>query len=135
MNKPKDFNPAWWASNKPKDVKDDPKLASRLLFLHNHYIQYPKYDINSKDKKVMYDRVNMVRQMVAGLKESKLAIQNTIKTCKDKEAKAALAHYFELMKHAEMDRQNWIKIERGVGNTENLQQLLINPGLDKQIPF
>lgn len=83
----------------------------------------------------MRERVNMIRQMVAGLKEGKIALENTIKTCSDSDTKIALKHYFELMKKAEMDRQNWIKIERGVGNTENLQEMIINPGLDKQIAF
>lgn len=87
-----------------------------MLFLHiNHYTHYPKLDINSKDTKVMYDRVNMIRQMVAGIKESKTAIENTIKKCSDANTKIALKHDFELLKIAEMDRQNWIKIERGCG--------------------
>jgi hypothetical protein len=33
----------------------------------------------------------------------------------------ALKQYLVLLRKAEMDRQNWIKIERGVGNTANLQ--------------
>ena len=104
-----------------------------MMFLHNHYVQYPKYDINSKDAKVMRDRVNMIRQMVAGIKESKVAIQNTIKNCGDADTKVALKHYLELLKIAELDRQNWIKIERGVGSSENLQEMIIGPGLEKKI--
>jgi hypothetical protein len=129
--KPKDFNPAWWNTNKPKGIKEDPKLVSRLGFLHAHYSEYPKFDINSKDNKVMRDRVNMIRQMFAGLKESKLAIENTIKNTSDADTKVALKHYLELLKTAEMDRQNWIKIERGVGNTANLEEMILGPGLNK----
>ena len=138
MNKgdiPTNLDPAWWTSHKNKDQKEDSKLVSRLLFAHNHYIHYPKLDINSKDPKVMRERVNMIRQLVAGLKEGKEAIQNTIKLTKDAYTKIALNHYLELMKKAEMDRQNWIKIERGVGNTANLEEMVIGPGLDKQIQF
>jgi hypothetical protein len=30
-----------------------------------------------------------------------------------------------------MDRQNWIKIEPGVGNTANLEEMIFGPSLDK----
>jgi hypothetical protein len=134
-DKPTNLDPAWWTSHKNKDQKEDPKLVSRLTFAHNHHVHYPKLDINSKDTKVMYDRMNMIRQLTAGLKEGKIAVENTIKLTKDADTKIALKHYLELMKLAEMDRQNWIKIERGVGNTANLDQMVIGPGLDKQISF
>ena len=78
-DKPSNLDPAWWESHKTKGFVEDPKFKSRLMFLNNHYVQYPKYDINSKDVKVMYDRVNMIRQMVAGLKETKVAIDNMLK--------------------------------------------------------
>jgi hypothetical protein len=134
-DKPTNLDPAWWTSHKNKDQKEDSKLVSRLLFAHNHHIHYPKLDVNSKDDKVMRERVNMIRQLTAGLKEGKVAVENTIKLTKDADTKVALKHYLELMKLAEMDRQNWIKIERGVGNTANLQEMVIGPGLDKQIQF
>ena len=134
-DKPTTLDPAWWTANKNKDQKEDPKLVSRLMFAHNHHIHYPKLNINSKDEAVMRERVNMIRQLTAGLKEGKIAVQNTIKLSKDDATKAALKHYLELMKKAEMDRQNWIKIERGVGNTAILQELIVGPGLLPQISF
>ncbi|MEO6061772.1 MAG: hypothetical protein ABIQ99_07540 [Thermoflexales bacterium] len=139
-DKPTNLDPAWWDKNKTKGFVEDPKFKTRLLFLNNHYIQYPKYDINSKDSKVMRDRVNMIRQMVAGLKETKVAIDNMLKKktgpgAPDAPTIVALKTYLELMKKAEMERQNWIKIERGVGNTANLQEMVIGPGLDDVIPF
>ena len=138
-DKPTNLDPAWWDKNKTKGFVEDPKFKTRLLFLYNHYIQYPKYDINSKDSKVMRDRVNMIRQMVAGLKETKVAINNMLKltgkAAPDAPTIVALKTYLELMKKAEMERQNWIKIERGVGNTANLQEMVIGPGLDDVIPF
>ena len=131
---PKNFEYAWWQSHKPsKGVTEDPKFKSRMEFLRVHHIAYPKYDHNSKDVKIMYDRVNMLRQMVAGLKETKVAIDNMLKTCTDDPTKVALVGYLELMRAAERDRQNWIKIERGLGNQANLKTLLEDPGLDDLI--
>ncbi len=137
-DKPSNLDPAWWDKHKTKGFVEDPKFKSRLLFLYNHYIQYPKYDINSKDSKVMRDRVNMIRQMVAGLKETKVAIDNMLKiktgpSAPDAPTVEALKQYLVLMRKAEMDRQNWIKIERGVGNTANLQEMIIGPSLDGEI--
>ncbi len=137
-DKPSNLDPAWWESHKTKGFVEDPKFKSRLMFLNNHYVQYPKYDINSKDVKVMYDRVNMIRQMVAGLKEIKVAIDNMVKKkvgagAPDAPTVEALKQYLVLLRKAEMDRQNWIKIERGVGNTANLQEFIIGPGLDDEI--
>ena len=131
---PKNLEYAWWTSHKPsKGVTEDPKFKSRLEFLRVHHIAYPKYDLNSKDAKIMADRVNMLRQMVAGIKETKVAIDNMYKTCTNEYTKVALVGYLELLRAAERDRQNWIKLERGVGNTVNLKTLLENPGLDDLI--
>ena len=134
--KPANFDPAWWKTNMTKGFKEDPKFQVNMLFLHNHYIHYPKLDVNSKDSKVMFDRVNMIRQMTIGIKKTrdsvKVSIKNALPLVHD-DTKAALKHYLVLLKKAEDDRQNWIKIERGVGNTKNLEQNIIGPGLDDRI--
>ena len=134
--KPTNFDPAWWKTNKTKSLTEDSKLQVNMLFLHNHYIHYPKLSINSKDDKVMYDRVNMIRQMTTGIKKTRDSVKATIKKCTPlihADDKVALQQYLVLLKKAEDDRQNWIKIERGVGNTKHLQELVIGPGLNGRI--
>jgi len=106
-----------------------------MTFLHNHYIHYPKLSKTSKDNKVMYDRVNMLRQMVAGLKKTRESLNNMFGSLKsgDKEHekfKLVLMQYLELMRKAERDRQQWIKDEVKRGNTKHVQELLVGPGLD-----
>ena len=139
-DKPTNFDYAWWEKNKTKGFVEDPKFKTRLMFLQVAYTHYKTLDVNSKVDKVMTDRANQIRQMVAGLKETKVAINNMLKKKIGKDAPdaptiVALKTYLELMKKAEMERQNWIKIERGVGNTAHLQELVIGPGLDDVIPF
>ena len=134
--KPTDFESDWWKNNKPKSLKEDSKLMVNMEFLHRHYINYPRVDINSTNDKVMTDRVNYIRQMTVGIKKTKLSVDATIKNCAallHDNDKVALKHYLVLLKKAEMDRQNWIKIERGVGNTKHLEELIIGPGLDDVI--
>ena len=100
-------------------------------FLHRHYIHYPTMDINSKDDAVMRNRVNYIRQMTVGVKATKKSVDATIKNCAaliHADDKVALKQYLVLLKKAEDDRQNWIKIERGVGNTKHLEELIMGPG-------
>jgi hypothetical protein len=47
--------------------------------------------------------------------------------------KAVLLEYLELMRKAERDRQKWMKDEIAQGNTDNVKNLLQNPGLDDVI--
>jgi hypothetical protein len=136
MAKPKNFEYAFFKKNAPKDLAVDPKMATYMGFLHEHYIHYPKLNPNSKDAKVMRDRVNMIRQMTVGLKKTTEAVKGASKNCKGPKHdpfKAILDDYLELLRTAERDRQNWIKIERGVGNTANLNEMVINPGLDDPV--
>jgi hypothetical protein len=134
MAKPKDLSPAFWKSNVPKDLKVDPNTWKYLEFVHVHHIHYPKLNPNSKDSKVMYERMNQIRQMTAGLKKSAKAINDAIKACQspkhDKFKTEVLMTYLELLRTAERDRQNWIKLERGLGNTENLKTMVQAQGLD-----
>jgi len=135
---PTNLDPTWWKANMTKGFKEDPKLQVNLLFAYNHYKHYPTLNINSKDDKVMYDRVNMIRQLSTGIKKSRDSVKASIKNAKGSAQdpdKAALQHYLELLKRAEDDRQNWIKIERGVGNTKHLDEFVIGPGLDERITF
>ena len=84
----------------------------------------------------MRDRVNMIRQMTVGEKKTTEAVKAAIKNCKSPkhdDFKAILDEYLELLRKAERDRQNWIKIERGVGNTDNLKEMILNPGLDDPV--
>ena len=118
MPKPKNFEYAFFKKYVPKDLVVDPKMATYMGFLHEHYIHYPKLNLNSKDPKVMRDRVNMIRQMTVGEKKTTEAVKAAIKNCKSPkhdDFKAILDEYLELLRKAERDRQNWIKIERGVG--------------------
>ena len=133
MAKPTNFDYAFYKKNKPKDLVDDAKTQVNMTFLHVHYIHYPTLSLNSKVDKVMYDRVNDIRQMTTGLKKTRDSIKLAIKNCKSPQHdkfKATLDDYLELLRKAERDRQNWIKIERGVGNTKHLQELIIGPDLD-----
>jgi hypothetical protein len=130
MAKPKDLNPAFFKKNAPKGLQIDPKTAVYLEFIYVHYTHYPKLSANSKDPKVMRDRVNQIRQMTVGLKKASVAMNAAIKTCKDTKVRDEfLMPYLELLRTAERDRQNWIKIERGVGNTDNLQEMLMAQSL------
>ena len=134
--KPTNFDPAWWKANKTKGLKEDAKLQVNMDFLHRHYVHYPTMPINSKDDAVMRNRVNYIRQMTVGVKATKKSVDATIKNCSvliHDADKVALKQYLVLLKKAEDDRQNWIKIERGVGNTKHLQELIIGPGLDDRI--
>lgn len=133
---PTNFDYAWWQSHKTAGFEEDPKFKTRLMFLHIAYTHYKTLNKNSKDAGVMRDRVNQIRQMVAGLKETKVAIDNMLKKkigkgAPDEPTRAAFKKYIELMRSAEIERQNWIKIERGVGNTDNLQEMVIGAGLEK----
>ncbi|MCC7358759.1 MAG: hypothetical protein IT317_04750 [Anaerolineales bacterium] len=136
MAAPKNFDPKFWKANVPKDLVVDPRTQVNMLFLHNHYIHYPTLNINSKVDKVMYDRVNDIRQLTTGIKKTSASIKLALKNCKSPKHdkfKAMLDAYLELLREAERKRQNWIKIERGVGNTKHLQELVIGPGLDDVI--
>ena len=133
MAPPKDFDYAKFKKLRPSGFKEDPKLQVNMTFLHNHYIHYPKLSQASKDNKVMYDRVNMIRQMTAGLKKTRDSINATIKLCKPKthdKFKVILVQYLELLRKAERDRQQWIKEERQLGNTKHLDEMIVGPGLD-----
>jgi hypothetical protein len=133
MPKPTNFDYAFYKKNKPKDLKDDPKVKINMDYLHVHYIHYPTLSLNSKDNKVMRDRVNDIRQMTTGLTKTRESIMLAIKNCKPGKHDAfniILHEYLELLRKAEHDRQNWIKMERGVGNLANLNEILIEPGLD-----
>jgi hypothetical protein len=134
MPKPKDLNPAFYKKNAPKGLVIDPKTAVYLEFIYVHYIHYPKLNVNSKDDKIMRERVNQIRQMTTGIKKASVAINAAIKTCKDVKVRDEfLMTYLELLRKAERDRQNWIKIERGAGNTAILQELIMAQSLDDVI--
>lgn len=136
MAKPTNFDFAFYKKNKPKDLVDDPKVKTNMDFLHVHYIDYPRQSLNSKDAKVMRTRVNDIRQMTVGLKKTRDSINLAYKNCKSPKHdafKAILYEYLELLRKAERDRQNWIKLERGVGNTKNLEEMIIGPSLDDVI--
>ena len=136
MATPKNFDPKFWKANVPKDLVVDPKTQVNMLFLHNHYIHYPKMSLNSKDAKVMRDRVNDIRQLTTGINKTAASVKLAIKNCKSPKHdkfKAMLDVYLELLREAERKRQNWIKIEGGLGNTANLEEMLLNDGLDDVI--
>ncbi len=135
---PKDFKYDSFKKLVPKGVVIDPKLNTNMTFLHVHYIQYPKLSKTSKVAKVMYDRVNMIRQMVPGLKKTRDNINAMFKTLTtgDKEHdkfKLVLMQYLELLRKAERDRQTWIKAEKAAGNTENVKTMLEAQSLDDVI--
>ena len=133
MAKPTNFDFAFYKKNKPKDLVDDPKVKTNMDFLHAHYIDYPKLSQSSKDAKVMRTRVNDIRQMTVGLKKTRDSINLAYKNCKSPKHdafKAILYEYLELLRKAERDRQAWIKRESAAGNTANLQEMIIGPGLD-----
>ena len=122
----------------PKGVAIDAKLKTNMTFLHVHYIQYPKLSKTSKVTKVMYDRVNMIRQMVPGLKKTRDNINAMFHALqsgnKDHDKfKLVLLQYLELLRKAERDRQKWIKDEVGYGNTKNVDTMLKAQSLDDVI--
>jgi len=134
--KPTNFDPAWWKDHKTPGLREHARLKLNLGFLHAAYIHYPRLNLNSTDNAVMVDRVNQIRQMVVGIKAVRDSVNATIRNClalvHDAD-KAALKHYLVLLRKAENDRQNWIKMERGVGNLENLQTLIFDQELDDRI--
>lgn len=135
---PSDFNYDKFKKLVPKGVVVDPKLKTNMTFLHVHYIQYPKLSKTSKVAKVMYDRVNMIRQMVPGLKKTRDNINAMFHGLQagNKEHdkfKLVLLQYLELLRKAERDRQQWIKNERAAGNTANVTTMLDAQSLDDVI--
>ena len=138
MAPPKDFDYAKFKKLVPKSVVIDPKLKTNMTFLHVHYINYPKLNKTSKVAKVMDDRVNMIRQMVPGLKKTRDNLNDLFKglTAGNKEHdkfKLVLLQYLELLRKAERDRQQWIKDERAAGNTDNVKTMLEAQSLDDVI--
>ena len=138
MAPPKDFSYDKFKKFVPKSVVVDPKLKTNMTFLHVHYIQYPKLSKTSKVAKVMYDRVNVVRQMMPGLGKTRDNINAMFKTLKagdedHEKFKLVLLQYLELLRKAERDRQQWIKTERTLGNTNNVTTMLEAQSLDDVI--
>ena len=138
MAPPKDFVYDNFKKLVPKGVVIDPKLKTNMTFLHVHYIAYPKTNKASKVAKDMDNRVNMIRQMVPGLKKTRDNINAMYKTLKagDKthdKFKIVLVQYLELMRKAERDRQKWIKDEIKLGNTNNVKVMLEAQSLDDVI--
>jgi hypothetical protein len=122
----------------PKSVVIDPKLKTNMTFLHVHYKQYPKLKKDSTVTKVMYDRVNMIRQMVPGLKKTRDNLNAMFHQLQpgNKEHdkfKLVLLQYLELLRKAERDRQQWIKDEKARGNTNNVATMLEAQSLDDVI--
>src|SRR5215831_3585253 len=114
---PSDFDYDKFKKYVPKGVAVDAKLKTNMGFLHAHYKQYPKLKKDSTVTKVMFDRVNMIRQMVPGLKKTRDNINAIFPHLqagnKDHEKfKVVLLQYLELMRKAERDRQQWIKDEK-----------------------
>jgi hypothetical protein len=146
MATPKDFKYDSFKKLKPKSVVEPGNLKTNMTFLHNHYIHYPKLSKTkyasvkdaTKLSKLKHDRVNMLRQMVPGLKKTRdnvNAMLNSL-TSGDKDHdkfKVVLMGYLELLRKAERDRQKWMKDEIALGNAENVKSLLQNPGLDDVI--
>ncbi len=135
---PTDFKYDSFKKLVPSKVPIDPKLKVNMTFLHDHYTGYPKFNKTSTVTKVMFDRVNYIRQMVPWLKKTRDAINAMFKTLKpgDKtheKFKLVLLQYLELLRKAERDRQQWIKDERAAGNTENIKTNLEAQGLDDVI--
>ena len=135
---PKDFKYDSFKKLVPKSVKIDPKLKTNMTFLHVHYIAYPKLSKTSKVAKIMDDRVNMIRQMVPGLKKTRDNLNAMFTTLKpsDKEHdkfKLVLMQYLELLRKAERDRQKWIKDEIAAGNDNNVKVMLQAQELDDVI--
>ena len=86
----------------------------------------------------MEERVNMIRQMVPGLKKTRDNLNAMFKTLKagnkdHEKFKVILLQYLELLRKAERDRQKWIKDEIKLGNANNVQVLLAAQGLDDVI--
>ncbi len=134
----KDFDYAKFKKLKPKDVPEITSMKTNMTFLHNHYIHYPKLSKSSKVAKVMRDRVNMLRQMVPGLKKTRDNINAMFKTLKSGDKthdkfKLVLMQYLELLRKAERDRQKWIKDEIRLGNTTNVNSMLVAQSLDDVI--
>ena len=134
-DKPTTLDYKWWESHKPKTgVTEDPKFKTRLMFLEVAHSHYKKLDKKSKDAAVLRDRVNQLRQMVAGLKETRVALNNMVKTCTDPDTKLALYVYYDLLRAAEKDRQQWLKDERKIPEqAANLKEIIDGPGLDAVI--
>ena len=135
---PKDFKYDSFKKLVPKDVPIDAKLKTNMTFLHVHYIAYPKLKKTSTVAKVMTDRVNMIRQMVPGLKKTRDNLNAMFKTLQsgNKEHdkfKLVLLQYLELLRKAERDRQQWIKDEIAAGNDNNVKVMLQQQELDDVI--
>jgi hypothetical protein len=138
MAPPKDFSYDKFKKLKPKSVTEPGNLKTNMTFLHNHYIHYPKLSKSSKVDKVMRDRVNMIRQMVPGLKKTRDNLNAMIDglTAGDKDHekfKVVLLQYLELLRKAERDRQKWIKDEIAAGNTVHVKSMLQDQSLDDVI--
>ena len=135
---PKDFKYDSFKKLVPSKVPIDPKLKVNMTFLNEQYVGYPKTNKTSKDNKVMFSRVNYIRQMVPGLKKTRDNLNAMFATLKpgDKtheKFKLVLLQYLELLRKAERDRQKWIKDERAAGNDENIKTNLEQQGLDDVI--
>ena len=138
MAPPKDFDYDKFKKLVPKSVPIPGNLKTNMTFLHVHYIQYPKLSKSSKVTKVMHDRVNMIRQMVPGLKKTRENLNTMFDSLqngnKDHDKfKLVLMQYVELLRKAERDRQQWIKDERGLGNDTNVKSMLEAQSLDDVI--
>jgi hypothetical protein len=138
MAPPKDFDYDKFKKLVPKTVPIPTSLKVNMTFLHNHYKHYPKLSKSSKVTKVMHDRVNMIRQMVPGLKKTRDNLNTMFDSLqngnKDHDKfKLVLMQYLELLRKAERDRQQWIKDERGLGNDTNIKSMLEAQSLDDVI--
>lgn len=146
MALPKDLKYDNFKKLKPKSVVEPPNLKTNMTFLYNHYIHYPKLSKTNYAKvtdakklsKLKHDRVNMLRQMVPGLRKTRDNVNAMIDglTAGDKDHekfKLALLQYLELMRKAERDRQAWIKAEITAGNSDNVKSMLQSQSLDDVI--
>jgi hypothetical protein len=135
--KPANWHGPWWTARAPRGIADD-KLATKIEFFWAHYDAYPKY-VGKNDSKNISNRINCLRQMIAGLDQGEAAIRATITRCKPgihDNTKAALQHYLTLLPAYRKQRKAWIDKEKIVGQTvpevaKDLDVRVIKPGLDR----
>lgn len=136
--KPKDLDDAWWKAHKPPRLQDA-NLAVKMNFFWCHYGPYKSANAKTTDDQEIMNRINWLRQMIAGLDQTQKAVEETIKKCKPgvhDNTKAALQHYLVLIPAFRKLRMQWIDQEKVRAKTSDsvrnhLQEKLIGPGLDR----
>jgi hypothetical protein len=136
MAPPTNFDYEKYKKYRPLGFTDHPKLKVNMNFLHENYTQYVGRSKTSTDNGVMRHRVNDLRQMTTGIKQTAVSIKANIAKCKPKthdKFKIVLMQYLELLRRAERNRQKWLKAELKAGNLANLEEIIYGQELEDVI--